>query len=251
MRFLRFASIFGLSLAMLGLGGASARAVLGDVLFEAGSTPNEALPTLFIELFPTWLAALFGVGILAAVMSTADGLVVSSSQILANDLYRRSFVPRFRRELSEDEVDRRVLVLSRWATAGVLVICAVMAWLLMDMNVALLVWAGNGGMMAAFAGPLVMGAMWKGVTRQGAYAGLLVGLISFIVLHMGWIDSTWFDGTALFGVASWLEGEAPNPISCAAIGELLSVIVTWLVSLVTRPLPREHIAELFSPQTGA
>ena len=40
-----------------------------------------ALSVLFIELFPGWLAALLGIGILAAVMSTADGLVVSSSQI--------------------------------------------------------------------------------------------------------------------------------------------------------------------------
>ena len=116
--FLRFASVFGVTLGMLGLGGALARAVLGGRLYEEGSTPNEALPALFIELFPAWLAALIGVGILAAVMSTADGLVVSSSQIVANDLYRRTIAPRFHSHLSDEQLDRRVLVISRWATVG-------------------------------------------------------------------------------------------------------------------------------------
>ena len=120
------------------------------------ATSNSALALLFIELFPAWLAALLGVGILAAVMSTADGLVVSSSQIIANDLYRLSYVPRFQKRLSEAEVDRRVLAISRIATVAVMVICTVMAWLLMDRNVALIVWIGTGGMMAAFAGPLVV-----------------------------------------------------------------------------------------------
>lgn len=244
-RFLRFASVFGLTLGMLGLGGATARAVLGDALFAEGSTPNEALPALFIELFPTWLAALIGIGILSAVMSTADGLVVSSSQILANDLYRRSFVPRYRKDVPAEEIDRRVLAISRWSTLGVLVICATMAWALMDMNVALLVWAGNGGMMAAFAGPLVLGALWKGVTKAGAFAGLLTGLISFIVLHSGVIDAGWMAGTPLSPVFEFLAGEAPNPLSCAAIGELLSVIVTFAVSKMTRPLPQEQIEKLF------
>ena len=70
------------------LGGMLARAVLGDVLLQEGASANEALPKLFIELFPTWLAALIGVGVLAAIMSTADGLVIAASQIIANDIYR-------------------------------------------------------------------------------------------------------------------------------------------------------------------
>ena len=106
-----------------------------------------------MELFPAWLAALLGVGILAAVMSTADGLVVSSSQIIANDLYRLSYVPKFGKHLDAKQVDRRVLAISRVATVAVMVICTFMAWQLMDRNVALIVWVGTGGMMAAFAAP--------------------------------------------------------------------------------------------------
>ena len=57
-RFLTLTTIFIITLAMLTLGGLLARALLGDALFAEGATSNHALPTLFIELFPTWLAAL-------------------------------------------------------------------------------------------------------------------------------------------------------------------------------------------------
>jgi SSS family transporter len=246
--FVKQAFAIGLTLGLLGLGGLLARAVLGDALFAAGSNPNQALPQLFIELFPTWLAALIGVGILAAIMSTADGLVISSSQIIANDIYRRSIVPRLRSQPDPATLDRRVLSISRWSTVIVLVLSTFMAWALMDMNIALLVWIGTGGMMAAFAGPLVVGALWRGVTRAGAYSGLLSGMGVFIVLHGGVIDPSWFGGGPLVEIASWLEGESTNPFSCAAMGELVSVGVTWAVSMLTQPLEQTHLEEMFGPE---
>lgn len=244
-RFVQYAFVAGLLMACMGLGGLLARAILGDELLAEGMSANQALPRLFIELFPTWLAALIGVGVLAAIMSTADGLVVSSSQVIANDLYRRTFVPRFRRDLDSAEIDRRVLWISRVSTFGVLVICTGLAWMLVDRNVALIIMIGTGGMMAAFAGPLVMGALWHGVTRAGAYAGLISGMGAFLILHGGVLDPAWFKGTPLFGPVAWLAGEAPNPYSCAGLGEIVSVIVTYGVSKFTKPLPQSHLDELF------
>jgi len=243
-RFVKLAFGVGLTLGLMGLGGILARAVLGDELLTSGHSANEALPALFIELFPTWFAALVGVGILSAIMSTADGLVVSSSQIVANDLYRRSFVPRFLPQLDAAEVDRRVLRLSRWTTGIVLIGCSGLAWALMDMNIALLVWVGSGGMMAAFAGPLVMGALWRGVTPAGAYAGLVFGMATFIVLHGQLLEPNWFG--PLSGIVGWLRAEGPNPYSCAALGEIVSIAATWAVSRATQPLAPEHLDRIFS-----
>ena len=243
--FIKLAFTFGLTLGMMGLAGLLARAMLGDALYAEGETPNAALPMLFIELFPTWLAALIGVGILAAIMSTADGLVVSSSQIIANDLYRRSIAPRLRKVPDEATLDRQVLRISRVSTIVVLLICMGMAWALIDVNIALIVWIGNGGMMAAFAGPLVVGALWRGVTRSGAYAGLLSGFVTFLVLHMQLLDPAWFGTGVVHEAVAWLHGEGPNPFSCAAIGEAVSVAVTYTVSKATQPLPEAHVKEVF------
>ena len=120
-----------------------------------------------------------------------------------------------------------------------------MAWSLMDVNVALIVWIGVGGMMAAFAGPLVVGALWRGVTRAGAFAGLIMGFGVFIVAHAQLIDPAWFTGSFLETAALWLHGEGPNPYSCAVMGEIASVATTFVVSKLTRPLPEQHLNELF------
>ena len=245
MHFVRLAFLFGLTMAMLGLGGLLARALLGDALYEPGMNPNASLPMLFIELFPPWLAALVGVGVLSAIMSTADGLVVSSSQIVANDLYRRTIAPRLKRKMTEDALDRKVLAISRISTVVVLLITMAMAWALIDTNIAIIVWIGNGGMMAAFAGPLMVGALWRGVTRHGAYAGLLSGFLTFAMLYLQLIDPAWFGPGLLHDVATWLYNEGPNPYSCAAMGEFVSVAATIIVSRLTQPLPTEHIRDLF------
>ncbi len=240
MSFIKLAFIFGMILGMLGFGGLLARAVLGE-----GVNGNQALALLFIELFPTWLAALLGVGILAAVMSTADGLVVSSSQIVANDLYRLTFVPRYRQDLSEEEIERRVLNISRIATVVIMVLCTLLAWSMLDTNVTLIVWIGTGCMMAAFAGPLVLGALWRGVTKAGAFAGLLTGGFTFIITFNAMIDPNWFGPGFLKDAATWLVIESPNPWSCAAMGEIVSVVVTVAVSKLTQPLSAAHVERMF------
>ena len=243
--FIKLAFTFGLTLGMLGLGGLLARALFGDALYAAGANPNQALPLLFIELFPTWLAALIGVGVLAAIMSTADGLVISSSQVIANDLYRRTIVPRLKNPPNAEQLDRRILHISRVSTVVVLFICAALAWALVETNIALIVWIGNGGMMAAFAGPLVVGALWRGVTRTGAYAGLVSGFVTFLVLHTQLLDPAWFGPGTTHDVVAWLHAEGPSPFSCATLGELASVGFTYAVSKLTQPLPESHVKALF------
>jgi sodium/proline symporter len=240
--FIRLAFTFGMLLGMLGLGGIMARVILGDDI-----NGNQALALLFIELFPSWFAALLGVGILAAVMSTADGLVVSSSQIVANDLYRLSFVPRYRADLAPEEVERRVLKISRIATVVIMILCTALAWSMLDMNVTIIVWIGTGCMMAAFAGPLILGAVWQGVTKTGAFAGLISGGVVFIVTFNAMIAPEWFSPGVVRDAVDWLVIEAPNPWSCAAMGELVSVAVTVVVSKLTQPLSKAHLARLFQP----
>jgi Na+/proline symporter len=105
-------------------------------------------------------------------------------------------------------------------------------------------------MMAAFAGPLILGAVWKGVTKAGAFAGLLSGGFVFIITYGGMINPEWFAPGALQNAAVWLQIEAPNPWSCAAMGELVSVTLTVVVSKLTQPLAEDHMLRLFPVQEG-
>ena len=179
-------------------------------------------------------------------MSTADGLVVSTSQIFANDLYRRTIAPRQQPPPSEAQVERRALSVSRWGTLVSLAAATGLAWALLDKNVALLVWIGVGGMMAALTGPLLLGVLWKGVTRNGALAGFAVGAVVFSVTHA----PAQFPGlvpnfVAETSVGAWLLSEASNPYSCAALGQFASLLATVLVSKLSRSLPAEHIEDVF------
>ena len=244
--FLSITTVFGIVLASVATGGVVARAVLGDALLTQHGDPNQAIPALFIAMFPLWLAALLGAAILAAIMSTADGLVVSTSQVFANDLYRRSLAKRFQPGASEEEIDRVVLRVSRWGVAVAMAMSTAIAWFLLRMNIALIVWIGIGGMMAALAGPLLLGMFWRRATAAGAMAGFAAGALAFTFLKAGLLPVT-ADGSSLWQTAiAWLGAQAPNPFSCATIGEAVSVLATAMVSLATRPMPEPHLDRLFN-----
>jgi SSS family transporter len=225
-RFLILAFISAMVLPAMALGGLLARVHLGDSLLDEGA--NQVIPELFAKLFPSWLAGLLGIAVLCAVMSTADGLVVSSAQVVANDLYRCSLAKYWSPQLAEDALDKRVLLISRWATVAVLLISAGLAWMLLNVNIALLVWMGIGGITSAMAGPLIIGSLWNGVTEKGALSGMLTGFICFSLLHTQSIP------------VNWLLEQGPNPFACAALSSLSGVAVTILISQVASP-PQERL----------
>ena len=243
-RFVVASFLFGLILPCMAFGGILGRAVLGDQLI--GTAANDVVPLLFIELLPAWLAAVLGVGILAAVMSTADGVVITMGQIFANDLYRLSYAPRYQPNRSPGDVDKTALTISRVATFGVLLAAAVTAWLGQNLNITLLSAIGFGGMSAAFAGPLILGILWDGVSRAGAFAGFFTGAVFFISLISGAVTALGSPGDILFTVTFWLAGESGNAFSVAALGGILSCLVTCAVSLVTTGYSAEHLARLRS-----
>ena len=240
-RFIVVAFLIALVFPLVTVGGLHARAVLGDALLAPGGNANAALPALFIEIFPPWLAALLGAAILSAIMSTTDGLVLSTSQVFANDIYRRSIAPRLHAGRSEAAIDRTCLAISRWATALVMLGAAVLAWHTVHINVVLITWIGLGGMISATTGPLVLGLFWRGLTRAGALAGFVAGALTFIALHGGLLLAVTPEGTA----AAWLAVLKPNPYACALGGQLCGLLVTTIVSWCSKALPREHLDDVF------
>jgi len=254
-RFVTLSFLFGMMLPAIALGGLLSRSLLGNALAE---DQNNAIPALFIELFPPWLAALLGTGILAALMSTADGLVVSSSQVFANDIYRRTLAPRFSPHASAEQIEHRVLRISRVATILVLIGSLVLAWNLQGRNIAMVVWLGVGGMMAALSGPLVLGVFSKRITKAGAITGFITGAGAFILLKTGWfldlsegllgqpLQNDMQQMSPLAGAVHWIGSQATNPFACATLGIVVSLVMTSTVSVFTTQLPAEHLTRLFS-----
>ena len=246
-KFIQISFVFGLILPCMAFGGMLARGVFGDDLFATNAGANNAVPVLFIELFPTWLAALLGVGILAAIMSTADGLVIAMSQVVANDLYRLTFAPKFHGAKSKEDIDRITLLISRIATVLVLAASVALAFATQNMNISLLVALGFGGLSAALWGPLVLGVFWRGLTATGGIAGFVCGGVTFIVIASGFVSASGVEGSALHAVTAWLERQTPNAFSVGALGGLVCIIVAVIVSKLTQPLTEEHLKKVFDP----
>ncbi len=246
-RFIKIAFVFGLILPCMAFGGMLTRGIFGDDLFATNAGANNAVPVLFIELFPTWLAALLGVGILAAIMSTADGLVIAMSQVVANDLYRLTFAPKFHGSKSREEIDRNTLLISRVTTVLVLAASVALAYATQNMNISLLVALGFGGLSAALWGPLVLGVFWRGLTAAGGIAGFVAGALTFVVIASGFVTATGAEGSTLYSVTAWIERQTPNAFSVGAMGGLVCIAVAVIVSKLTQPLSDDHLKKMFRP----
>jgi len=227
--FLLIAIPVGSILGFTVLGGLHARALFGP---EFGDVirPDQAIPVLFTQLFPPFLAGLLGVGVLSAIMSTSDGLFISIAVIFSNDLYKKTFAPVIHKNKSNEQVEQIALNISRVAIVLVGVVACWLAWN-PPQFLAVLLWMGVGGILAGATGPLLIGSLWKGATKTGAIASFLVGVISFGL------------GIVYFFVLK--EVPFKNPFAVAGTCIIIAAVTMIVVSLFTKKLPQEHVDDMF------
>ncbi|MFB5663622.1 sodium:solute symporter [Alteribacillus sp. HJP-4] len=208
-KLIMYCTIFATILPLMALGGMLGLAVVGS---GADIVPDQIIPVLFSEIFPPAVAAFFSVAVLSAVMSTSDGLVVSLTQLLANDLYRKTLVPVLKTPKAKAE--RNELLISRYSTFVVIIAAVFFAWT-PPQYLSVFMWIGIGGIMSAAAGPLVVGALWNKATKTAALASLILGTVTYWVVYLP------------FGF------NFSNPFGAAGIGVSVSMIVMYVVSLAT------------------
>lgn len=132
--------------------------------------------TIFMVLvnavFHPVVAGILLAAILAAIMSTADSQLLVSSSALAEDFYKQI--------IRKDASAKEVVMVGRAAVIGLSLIALILA---MDPDSSVLglvsyAWAGFG---AAFGPALIISLYWKGMTRLGALAGIVVGGVTVVV----------------------------------------------------------------------
>jgi len=123
-------------------------------------------------LFNPWIAGFLLAAILAAIMSTIDSQLLVSSSVLTRDIYHAI--------IKNNASDKELVWIGR---ITVIIIALIALYISTDRNSSVLelvsyAWAGFG---AAF-GPLIILSLYhKGITKQGAIAGMLAGALSVIV----------------------------------------------------------------------
>ena len=234
-KFLTISAVIGITLPLMFLGGILAAAQ--DIQLQ---NPDAVIPTLFVQNLPPIVAAFLGVAILSAIISTADGIIIAMSQIFANDLYRKTYVPWKGGDPEGDRTDQRALWISRTSTV-IITIAAVAAVITPPQFLAILLWVGIGGIIASTGGPYLIGTFWEDTSKTAAITAMVVAFAVYFVIHLG-------------PQAGFYEGWYPyneNPFASSGIGFIVSCVVTVVVSRFTEPLPAGHLNEVFGPERGA
>jgi Na+/proline symporter len=229
-RFMLAASVVGIILPLMYLGG-----VLGAAQGIEVADADAIIPTLFVENLHPIAAAFLGIAILSAILSTSDGVVVAVSQIFANDLYRKSYVPWKGGDPDAEEVHQRALRISRISTI-VIVFVAVAAVITPPEYLVVFMWTGIGGIIASYGGPYLVGTVWKRTTETAAYAAIFFGFTIYFFIHLG----------PQFGFLGGIWPLNENPFASTGIGLIVSVVTTVVVSVFTEPPTDEHLDRVFA-----
>lgn len=159
--------------------------MLGRVLLDApgevmigvdgvlGKGAQDVLPMVVSATLPPILVGLFIAIVLSAIMSTVDSLLVLASSAAVRDLYQQVYRP--------DMADEALLSLSRMATLGLglvaLAIAVAVAVFVEGRTVFWFVVFGWSGIAATFCPTMILSLYWKGMTRNGALASMVLGFL--------------------------------------------------------------------------
>jgi len=184
-----------------------------------------------IAKLPFWIVALVAAGGVAAALSTAAGLLIAISSSISHDLLKKTFMP----SISE----RKELLYSRIATAFAIAVAGLFG-IYPPAFVAQVVAFAFGLAASTLFPVLVLGIFSKRLNKEGAIAGMIIGLFftaSYIVYFK-------FLYPELNNAEHWFFSISPEGIGF--IGMLLNLAVSVLVSSLTMPPPKsiEEMVEM-------
>lgn len=168
------ARLIGITWMVVALFGAIFTGYVGFAYFADNPLPDgeKVFIVLSTTLANPWIAGALLAAILSAIMSTIDSQLLVSSSALAEDVYK----PFIRPGASQNELV--------WVGRGAVIGIALIALLIAgdpDAKVLGLVSYAWGGFGAAFGPVIILSLFWRGMTRNGALAGIIVGALTVVV----------------------------------------------------------------------
>lgn len=119
-----------------------------------------------------WVAGFVLAGVLAAIMSTIDSQLLVCSSAIAEDIYRGLIRPK--------AGQMELVWLSRFSVVIVALLATVMG-MNPESSILDLVAYAWGGFGAAFGPVILLSLFWKGMSRNGAIAGLIMGAVTVAI----------------------------------------------------------------------
>ena len=181
-----------------------------------------------IAQLPNWVIALLAAGAIAAALSTAAGLLLVISSSISHDLIKRMINPQIS--------DKGELIAAR-VSAFFAVLLAGYFGINPPDFVAATVALAFGLAAASFFPAIVLGIFYKKMNKEGAIAGMVVGILSML-FYMTKFKFGWFGGGSS---EDWWFGVSPEGFGTIAM--VINLVVSITVSNFT-PSPPEKIIKL-------
>ena len=210
----------------------------GKIQYLASAKANEltvdkdimVLANPEIANLPAWVIALVAAGGLAAALSTAAGLLLVISSSVSHDLIKKTFKPN----ISE----KGELWAARIAATFAVIVAGYFG---IDPPgfVAAVVALAFGLAAASFFPAIVLGIFYKKMNKEGAIAGMIVGIV-FMLFYMLKFKFGIFDGgkTAVAALkAKWWFGISPEGFGAVAM--CVNFVVALVVNACTKAAPQE------------
>jgi len=179
-----------------------------------------------IARLPNWVIALVAAGGLAAALSTAAGLLLVLSSSISHDLIKKVINPK----ISE----KKELLAARLSAVGAVLVAGYFG-----INppgfVAAVVALAFGLAAASFFPAIVLGIFYKRMNKEGAIAGMIVGITSML-LYMIKFKLGWFNDV-IPGKNEWWFGISPEGFGMVAMA--LNFTVAIIVMKFTKEPPPE------------
>ncbi len=178
---------------------------------------------------PNWVIALIAAGGLAAALSTAAGLLLVISTSISHDLLGKVLMKD--KVTGHSKMSEKTELLAARLAAVVAIAVAGVLGIYPPGFVAQVVAFAFGLAAASFFPTILMGIFYKRMNKEGAIAGMLVGLFFtfFYIVYFVFMGGKPAD--YLFGIA---------PAGIGMVGMILHFIVAYVVSQMTPP-PPAHI----------
>jgi solute:Na+ symporter, SSS family len=197
---------------------------------------NEVLPLMLARYCGPGLLGLGITALVAGFMAGMAGNVSAFATVWTYDIYR----PFIRK----NALDKHYVSMGRWCTLIGLVISIGTAYLVMGFaSIMDYVQALFGFFIAPLFGTVLLGMLWKRVTRWGGFLGLLAGTLSSVTMFllMQKVDpQKWVPIFARSPLAKGLAQDMYQSLwACVTC-----VVVTVLVTLVTKPKPDSELVGL-------
>lgn len=181
-----------------------------------------------IANLPNWVVALVAAGGLAAALSTAAGLLLVISTSISHDLIKKQFRPNIS--------DRGELIIARFS--AVLAVCVAGYFGINPPDfVAATVALAFGLAAASFFPAIILGIFSKRMNKEGAIAGMLVGILSMLFYMLKFKFDMFGGGTQ----ADWWFGISPEGFGTVAM--MLNFIVSLIVASYT-PKPPDGVQQM-------